>query len=143
MGEKKLEEEKMTSHQFFLESKAYELRLDIHYRKSTISAIRMMWNLGCEEFEKAAERTNLYLAPERPPEVDEKYAEFHKCLVEDVKQLKWERREFYLRQAPWFLRLYVWFQYWFTCRAPLKLKRMVNKDFIHRPPPPPEDGDHE
>ena len=133
MGEKKLKESEMTPtvKDYFLVSKAYELRVDIYRRNSTLSSLKLTWNyMVNENFEEARDRTCLFIPPERPPEADDQYRDYNKDTVNYLKYLKVARRELYLNNAPYYLRICTLLE-WFFYPAPYRLKKMIAKDHIH------------
>ena len=135
MGEKKLKEDEMTPEvkDYFLISKAYELRLDIYKRNSTLSSLKLTWNLADENFERAIEKTCLFIPPDRPLEADDQYRDYDKIMVDELKELKLSRRLLYLANAPYYVRILALLEWWLH-PAPRKLKKMISQDHIHRFP---------
>lgn len=144
MGVKKTEEEKMTSTQnYLLESKAYEIRVNLSCGRDLAPMISWFVQniIHGEKFREASDRTSSYLPPERPPEADDQYKGYPEDSVNELKHWRWLRTELYLRRRGLVLRFLNWLVFWCLCPGPWKLKRLVNKDPIHESPLQEEWGD--
>lgn len=135
MGKKKQKEENITQElrEFYWNSKIYELRENVLMRRSWVSLLEVAYLLARYEEDVDDSKDDeafVRIPPIRPASADEQYRNYDKKMVDELKDLKFSRRQTYLEKRSWFIRA-LGTLLWYTHPAPRELKKLVKNDYIH------------